>query len=185
MISDILAMTKDHMDKAHDALMHEFATVRTGRATPMVFDRVMVDAYGSAMPLNQLATIKATDAHSLSIEPWDKTMLNVIEKAIQTSDLGLVPNNDGIVIRVAFPTPTEERRIELTKQCRHYAEDCRIAVRNVRRDANQKLDSLKKDGEVSEDDIMRGGKEVQKFTDDAIKRIDDSLKIKESEIMEV
>jgi ribosome recycling factor len=185
MIADILDVTKDHMEKAHAALLTEFATVRTGRATPMIFERVMVDAYGSPMPINQLASIKSLDAHTLVIEPWDKTMLSAIDKAIQMSDLGLVPNNDGIVIRIAFPAPTEERRIELTKQCRGYGEDCRVAVRNVRRDANQKLDAMKKDGEASEDDVMRAEKEVQKFTDEAIKRIDESLKTKEEEIMEV
>jgi len=185
MISDILDVTKDHMDKSHDALLQEFATVRTGRATPMVFDRVMVEAYGSPMPINQLATIKATDAQSLVIEPWDKNMLKAIEKAIQTSELGLVPNNDGMLIRISFPSPTEERRIELTKQCRTYAEECRVAVRNVRRDANHKLDVLKKDGAASEDDVMRAEKEVQKLTDEAVKRIDESLKAKEAEIMEV
>ncbi|MCL2818371.1 MAG: ribosome recycling factor [Actinomycetia bacterium] len=185
MIKDILATTTDHMDKTHEALLGEFSTVRTGRATPMVFDRVMVDAYGSQMPLNQLATIKSTDAHSLVIEPWDKKTLKDIEKAILTSDLGLVPNNDGMLIRITFPSPTEERRIELTKQCRGHAEDSRVAIRNVRRDANSKLETLKKDGDASEDDIMRAEKEVQKYTDDAIARIDESLKAKEAEIMEV
>jgi ribosome recycling factor len=185
MISDILAVTKDHMDKAHDSLMQEFATVRTGRATPAVFDRVMVEAYGSSMPINQVASVKSLDAQTLVIEPWDKTMLGAVERAIQTSDLGLVPNNDGIVIRISFPTPTEERRIELSKQCRGYAEDHRIAVRNIRRDGNQKLEALKKNSEASEDDVIRAEKDVQKLTDDAIKRIDESLKVKEAEIMEV
>jgi len=185
MISDILAVTKDHMNKSHDALLQEFVTVRTGRATPMIFDRVMVDAYGSPMPINQLASIKSTDAQSLVIEPWDKTMLGAIEKAILASDLGLTPNNDGMFIRVSFPSPTEERRIELTKQCRGYAEDCKVAVRNVRRDANNKLEALKKAGDASEDEVIRAEKEVQRLTDDAVKRIDASLKVKEAEIMEV
>ena len=185
MISDILKTAKDHMEKTHEALLGEFATVRTGRATPVVFDKVMVDAYGSAMPINQLATIKSADAHSLIIEPWDKNMLKAIEKAILTSDLGLVPNNDGMHIRIAFPAPTEERRIELTKQCRTHAEECRVATRNIRRDANSRLDTMKKNSEASEDDVMRAEKEIQKLTDDAIVRIDESLKVKEAEIMEV
>ncbi|MCL2491762.1 MAG: ribosome recycling factor [Coriobacteriia bacterium] len=185
MINEILSTTRDHMDKTHDAMLNEFATVRTGRATPMVLDRVMVEAYGSPMPINQLATIKSTDAHSLVIEPWDKKMLKAVEKAILTSDLGLVPNNDGMLIRISFPTPTEERRIELTKLARNHAEDSRVATRNIRRDANHRLDVLKKNGDASEDDVIRAGKEVQKYTDDAIKRIDESLKAKEAEIMEV
>jgi ribosome recycling factor len=151
----------------------------------MVFDRVMVEAYGSPMPINQLATIKAMDAQSLVIEPWDKKMLGQIERAILTSDLGLVPNNDGMHIRISFPSPTEERRIELTKQCRGVAEDCRVATRNVRRDANSKLDAMKKSGDASEDDVVRAQKEVQTLTDDAIARIDESLKANEAEIMEV
>ncbi|MCL2024601.1 MAG: ribosome recycling factor [Coriobacteriia bacterium] len=185
MINDILKVTKDHMHKTHEVLMHEFATVRTGRATGAVFDRVTVDAYGSPMPINQLAGIKSLDAHTLVIEPWDKSMLDVIDKAIQSSELGIMPNNDGIVLRVSFPTPTEERRVELSKQCHHFAEEARIAVRNVRRDANHKLEALKKEGGVGEDDIARAEKEVQTMTDDAIGAIDASLAAKEVEIMEV
>lgn len=185
MINDILAVAKDHMEKANDVLIHEFSTVRTGRATGALFDRVMVDAYGSQMPINQMASIKSPDPHSLMIEPWDKTMLKAIEKAILTSDLGLQPNNDGVLIRIAFPALTEERRRELVKQCKGYTEDCKIAVRNVRRDANQKLEKLKKDHEVSEDDVERAEKDVQKLTDDAIAKIDATLKRKEAEIMEV
>ena len=185
MINDVLNVAKDHMAKTREVLSHEFATVRTGRATGAVFERVMVDAYGSPMPLTQLAGIKSLDAHTLVIDPYDKSMLGAIEKAIQASDLGLTPNNDGVVLRVSFPTPTEERRVELSKQCHHYAEECRVAVRNVRREANHKLETLKKDGGVGEDDIARAEKEVQAMTDAAIAEIDAALAIKEAEIMEV
>jgi len=185
MINEILSTTRDHMDKTHDAMLNEFATVRTGRATPMVLDRVMVEAYGSPMPINQLATIKSTDAHSLVIEPWDKKMLKAVEKAILTSDLGLVPNNDGMLIRISFPTPTEERRIELTKLARNHAEDSRFATRNIRRDANEDLKKLEKSSEASEDDVRRAQEQVQKLTDKYIEQVDKLTHAKEAELMEV
>ena len=183
MINDIIAATKESMDKTHDSLMHEFSNVRTGRASTAVFDRIQVEAYGSMMPLNQTASVKALDAQTIMIEPWDKSVLGAVEKAIQSSDLGINPMTDGSVIRVSFPPLTEERRIELTKLCKTYAEDARVATRNIRRDANQKVDKLSK--EVSEDDIRRAEAEIQKLTDNAIKKIDDSLKAKESEVMAV
>lgn len=185
MISDIIATTSDHMDKTHEALLAEFSNVRTGRASSKLFELVTVDAYGSPMPLNQLANIKNLDAQTIVIEPWDKSLISAIDKAIQKSDLGLTPNNDGSVIRVPFPPLTEERRSELAKLCKGYAEQARVAVRNVRRDANHKLDKLGKEHEVSEDDVRRAETEVQKLTDAAITRIDDALKRKEAEIMEV
>ena len=185
MISEIMANASDHMEKTHEALLNEFASVRTGRASSKLFELVTVDAYGSPMPLNQLSNIKNLDAHTILIEPWDKTLITAIDKAIQKSDLGLSPNNDGSVIRVSFPMLTEERRTELAKLCKGYAEQARVAIRNIRRDANQKLDKLGKDHEVSEDEVRRSETEVQKLTDAAIAKIDDSLKRKEAEIMEV
>jgi len=185
MTTDIIKDAREHMDKTHQALLHEFSGVRTGRASAAIFDKIHVDAYGQAMPLNQVANIKTPEPQTIVIEPWDKSVMSAIEKAILASDLGLNPSNDGVVIRVPFPPLTEERRKELVKLCRTYAEEARVAVRNIRRDANHKLERLGKDGESSEDDVRRAESEVQKITDDHVKGIDDALKRKEAEIMEV
>lgn len=185
MTNDIINEARTHMDKTHAALLHEFTTVRTGRASAGLFDKIHVDAYGSAMPLNQVANVRVPEPQTVLIEPWDKGVINAIEKAILASDLGLNPSNDGTVIRVPFPPLNEERRKELAKLCKGYAEEARVAVRNVRRDANQKLDRLSKEGEASEDDVRRAEAEVQKLTDSHIKEIDEALKRKEAEIMEV
>ena len=185
MTSDIIRDAREHMDKTHAALLHEFATVRTGRASAALFEKVHVDAYGSSMPLNQVANIKVPEPQTVVIEPWDKSVMGAIEKAILGSDLGLNPSNDGSVIRVPFPPLTEERRRDLVKLCKGYAEEARVAVRNIRRDANHKLERLSKDGEASEDDVRRAEAEVQKLTDGHVKEIDEALKRKEAEIMEV
>jgi ribosome recycling factor len=185
MTSEILADARVHMEKSIAALLHEFATVRTGRASAMILDKIQVEAYGSPMPLNQVANIKVPEPQMLVIEPWDKSVMGAIEKAILNSDLGLNPSNDGIVIRIPFPPLTEERRKELVKLCKGYTEDARVAVRNIRRDANHKLDKSGKDGEISEDDVRRAETEVQKLTDAHVKEIDEALKRKEIEIMEV
>lgn len=185
MTSAILKDTREHMDKTLQALLHEFGTVRTGRASAAIFEKIHVDAYGSPMPLNQVAGIKSPEPQLIVIEPWDKTLMGAIEKAILSSDLGLNPSNDGILIRVPFPPLTEERRRDLVKLCKGYSEEGRVAVRNIRRDANHKLDKLGKDGEASEDDVRRAEAEVQKLTDAHIKDIDEALKRKEAEIMEV
>lgn len=181
----ILKEATEHMDKTHAALLHEFATVRTGRASAAIFDKILVDVYGSSMPLNQVAGIKTPEPQLLVIEPWDKSALHAIEKAIQGSDLGLNPSNDGVVIRVPFPALNEERRRELVKLCKGYAEEARVAVRNIRRDANHRIERLSKDSEISEDDARRAETEIQKLTDAHIKDIDEALKRKEAEIMEV
>ncbi|MBK5211888.1 MAG: ribosome recycling factor [Coriobacteriia bacterium] len=183
MINEVIDSTKDQMESIRKSLQLEFSNVRTGRASVAVFDRVMVDAYGAQMPLNQTAGIRVLDSQTIAIEPWDKGLLAAIEKAIQGSDLGINPNNDGQVIRVTFPSLTGERRRELTKLCKTYAEEGRVHARNVRRDANQKIEKMSKD--ISEDDIRRGEAEIQKITDTAIKLIDDNLKSKEAEVMEV
>lgn len=185
MTNDIIRDAREHMDKTHTALLHEFGNVRTGRASAGIFEKVHVDAYGSSMPLNQVANIKVPEPQTVLIEPWDKSVMGAIEKAILASDLGLNPSNDGVVIRVPFPALNEERRRDLVKLCKNYAEEARVAVRNIRRDANQKLERLSKDGEVSEDDVRRAETEVQKITDGHIKEIDEALKRKEAEIMEV
>ncbi len=187
MTKQILKDASEHMDKTFQALLHEFSSVRTGRASVALFEKVLVDAYGSAMPLNQVSSVKIPDPQSVVIEPWDKSIIGAIEKAILASDLGLNPSNDGQVIRVPFPPLTEERRRDLVKLCKQYAEEARVAIRNIRRDANHKLERLAKDSEseVSEDDVRRAEAEVQKTTDVHIKEIDEALKRKEAEIMEV
>jgi ribosome recycling factor len=185
MIKDVLRDASEHMDKTISALGHEFSSVRTGRASAQVFDKITVDYYGVPTPLSQVAAIKSPEPQMLVIEPWDKSVMSAIEKAIQSSDLGLNPSNDGQIIRVPFPPLTEERRKELVKLCKGYAEEARVAIRNIRRDANDKLKRLEKDGEISQDDQHRAEADVQKTTDAHIVRIDEALKRKEDEIMEV
>ena len=151
----------------------------------MVLDRIRVDYYGVPTPINQMAGIKTPDAHLLVIEPWDKSTLRSIEKAIMESDLGVMPSNDGMCIRLPFPPLDEERRRELAKQCKGYAEEARVAIRNARRDANTALGKAEKAGELTEDDQRRGENEVQKLTDKYIAKVDEAYKKKEAEVMEV
>lgn len=184
-IDSALDQAKQKMAKAMDALHGAFGSVRTGRANAKVLDRVVVDYYGSPTPVNQLAGIKSPDAHMLVIEPWDKSALKAIEKAIQESDLGVTPSNDGAVIRLPFPALTEERRRELVKQCKGYAEEARVAIRNARRDANNALTRAQKDDELTEDDVHSGEAAVQKLTDQFIADVDAALKKKEAEVMEI
>ena len=181
-IDDIKAQAEERMGKALSALHDNFSSVRTGRANAMALDRIKVDYYGVPTPVNQMAGVKTPDAHMLVIEPWDKTTLKAIEKAILESDLGVTPSNDGTVIRLPFPKPTGERRKELAKECRTLAEEARVAVRNVRREANGKLE---RDEELSEDDVRREQTKVQKLTDGFIKKIDEATKAKEAEVMEI
>jgi ribosome recycling factor len=185
MSTEIITDAEVAMRKRIENLEGDFNTVRTGRANANVLDRIMVDYYGAPTPISQLAGIKSPEANLLVIEPWDKSVLSGIEKAIHSSDLGVTPSNDGTVIRLPFPLPTEERRRELVKQCHKYTEETRVTVRNVRRDANSRLDRMKKDGEISEDDLHRGESEIQKLTDRFIKEIDDRLAAKEAEVMEI
>lgn len=175
----------DHMKKAVSALSHEFAGVRTGRASGAILEKITVEYYGVATPLLQIATVSAPEPQLLVISPYDRTAMNAIEKAILASDLGLNPSNDGQVIRLPFPPLTEERRKDLAKLCRHYAEESRVAVRNIRRDINDTLKRQEKEGEISQDDLRRLETDVQKATDAHIKDIDELLRRKEQEIMEV
>lgn len=175
----------ERMDKAVAALGHEFAGVRTGRASGAILERVMVDYYGTPTPLLQIAGVSAPEPQMLVITPYDRSAMGAIEKAIRASDLGLNPSNDGTVIRVPFPPLTEERRKELVKLCRHYAEEARVAVRNIRRDVNDYFKRQEKDHEISEDELRRLEAEVQKVTDAHIAQIDELLKRKEAEILEV
>jgi ribosome recycling factor len=174
-----------HMDKSVEAIRNEFATVRTGKAAPALLDLIKVDAYGSQMPLNQMATISAPEPRMLVVQPYDPSQLGSIEKAIMASDLGLVPNNDGKIIRLPIPPLTEERRKELVRLTHKIAEEGRIAIRNIRHDANKRIHQAQKDGDVSEDEMHRQLKEVQDLTDKHIATIDQVLERKEQEVMEV
>jgi ribosome recycling factor len=173
------------MEKAVSALSHEFSTVRTGRASGALLEKLQVEYYGTSTPLLQLAGVKSPEAHLLVIEPYDRSIVGAIEKAILASDLGLNPSNDGTVIRVPFPPLNEERRRELVKLCHTYAEQARVAVRNARREANDTFKKAERDSEVSQDEARRGEAEVQKLTDRFVAEIDELLKKKEAEIMEV
>lgn len=185
MTKEIVQEASDRMDKSIAALSHEFTTVRTGRASGQLLEKIQVEYYGAPTPLLQLAGVSTPEPQLLVISPYDKTALHAIEKAIQASDLGLTPSNDGNVIRLPFPPLTEERRKELVKLCRQYAEEARVAVRNIRREANDKLKHREKDHEISQDEMHRAEDEIQKITDAHIAKIDEVLKHKEAEIMEV
>ena len=173
------------MMKTIDVVKSNFASVRAGRANAGVLDRIMVEYYGTPTPLNQVAAISAPDPRTLVVQPWDATLLKAIEKAIQTSDLGINPQNDGRLIRLAFPQLTEERRKDLTKQVKKYAEDGKVAVRNIRRDAMDEIKALKKKSEITEDDQKNLEKELQDLTDKRCKEIDELCAKKEQELMAV
>ena len=171
------------MDKALDHLDDEFGAVRAGRANPRVLDRISVEYYGSETPLNGVATISSPDARTLVIQPWDTKLLTDICKAIQMSDLGLNPQNDGRVVRLVFPQLTEERRKELAKQVKKYAEDAKVAMRNIRRDGMDYVKKLKKNSEITEDDQKKAEKDLQDILDKNIKRVDEATAAKEKELM--
>ncbi|HEY6146015.1 MAG TPA: ribosome recycling factor [Solirubrobacterales bacterium] len=185
LIDELLVDAKGRMAKSVDSTRGELATVRTGRASPHLLDRIMVDYYGNPTALKQLANVSASDARLLTVTPFDKSALGAIEKSIQESDVGLTPSNDGNVIRLQIPEMTEERRREMVKVVHGVAEDGRIAIRNVRRDIMSDLRELKKEGEAGEDDERRGEDALQKQTDEATAEIDALLKGKEEEILEV
>jgi ribosome recycling factor len=184
-IEDFLADCEVRMHKSIDATRTEFNTVRTGRASTALLDRITIDYYGTPTPLSNMATISVPEPRLLSIQPYDQSQIKAIEKAIQESDLGLTPSNDGKIIRLPIPSLTEERRKELVKVVRRYAEDGKVAVRNIRRDVMKHLEELVRNGEVGDDEERRAETQVQKLTDDNVKAIDDLLKHKEAEIMEV
>ena len=181
-MSEYTDMAEERMEKTLDSLKANFARVRTGRANPKILEPIRVDYYGVSTPITQLAGIKVPEASLLVIEPWDKSTLRAIERAIMDSDLGIMPSNDGVCIRLPFPKPTEERRRELAKECSQMAEDARVAVRNVRRDINGKIE---RDEEMTEDDESREKKAIQKITDSYIVKIDEALKAKTAEVMEI
>lgn len=173
------------MDKTLEVLQSQFASVRAGRANAAVLDRISVEYYGVDTPINQVGSITSPDPRTLVIEPWDKSLLKLIQKAIQVSDLGINPQNDGKIIRLVFPQLTEERRKELTKQIKKYGEDSKVAVRNIRRDAMDAIKTMKKKSEITEDDQKSAEKDLQKVTDDYIKKVDDACAKKEKELMEL
>ncbi|HKH65660.1 MAG TPA: ribosome recycling factor [Solirubrobacterales bacterium] len=185
LIDELLVDAKDRMAKSVESSRGELATVRTGRASPHLLDRIMVDYYGTPTALKQLANVAASDARLLTVTPFDKSALGAIEKSIQESDVGLTPSNDGNVIRLQIPEMTEERRREMVKVVHGVAEEGRVAIRNVRRDIMSDLRELKKEGEAGEDDERRAETSLQKQTDEAIAEIDSLLKGKEEEILEV
>ncbi len=184
-MQEVIKDAKERMQKSLSTLKDELNSMRTGRASASLFDKITVSYYGQEMPLNQTATISVPEARLVVIQPWDKSLLNEIEKAIQKSELSLNPNNDGKVIRINFPPLTEERRKELVKVAKNTAEQSKVAVRNIRRDANDELKKQMKNGDISEDEEKRGIDEIQKLTDNSIKEIDSLLESKEKEILEV
>jgi len=184
-VETVFNTAKEKMTKTLSVLKSDFNAIRAGRANAAVLDKIYVDYYGSPMPINQLATITVAEARVLTIQPWDSSVLSLIEKAIQSSDLGINPQNDGRIIRLVFPQPTEERRKQLVKDVSKMGEDAKIAIRQVRRDAIEKLKSMKKNSEITEDDLKYGESEVQKITDEFVKKVDDAVAAKEKEIMEI
>ena len=173
------------MEKTLAHLAEEFDAVRAGRANPKVLDRITVEYYGQVTPLNGVATISSPDARTLVVQPWDTQLLKEIQKAIQTSDLGITPQNDGRVIRLIFPQLTEERRKDLTKQVKKYAEEAKVAMRNIRRDGMDYVKKLKKDSAITEDEQKKAEKDLQDMLDKFIKKVDDALAVKEKELMAI
>jgi len=184
-IPEITEDAEHRMAKAVEAAQHDFATLRTGRANPVILEGIQVDYYGAKLPINQLAGISSPEPRLLVVTPWDKGAISAIEKAIMSSDVGLTPRSDGNVVRLQVPYLTEERRKELTKVLHKKAEDHRVAVRNIRRDANERLKELEKKHEISEDEERRAQEQVQKLTDRYIEKVDDLAQAKEIELMEV
>lgn len=185
MINDVIADAKTRMQKAIEAVRHEFASLRTGRASPTLLEQIRVDYYGVATPITQVATVTVPEPRLLVIAPWDKKMVKDIEKAILKSELGLVPSSDGTHVRVPIPSLTQERRKELAKVAHKHAEEGRVAIRNVRREAKEMIEDLDEEGDVSEDESKRGIDELQKLTDKFIAEVDALLAAKEKEILEV
>ena len=185
MVDDIMLQAEERMERALASLGEAFGSVRTGRASALLLDRIKVDYYGVPTPVNQMAAVSVPDARTILIAPWDKSTLKPIEKAIQASDIGINPTNDGSVIRIVFPPLTEERRKEICKQIKKQGEEAKVAIRAIRRDANEKFKALKKSSEISEDDQKDLEEATQKMTDKFCKRIDETAAKKEKEILEI
>lgn len=184
-MEQVFKTAEEKMNKTVNALLGEYASIRAGRANPNVLDKVTVEYYGVPTPVNQVAAVSVPEARTLLIQPWDKSTLKLIEKAILTSDIGLNPQNDGSVLRLIFPPLTEERRRELVKGVYKYSEESKIAVRSIRRDAIEKLKDMKKKSEITEDDLKNAEKKMQDLTDKFCKEIDGTAAVKEKEIMEI
>ncbi|MCF8086477.1 MAG: ribosome recycling factor [Desulfotignum sp.] len=185
MIDEVVEETRDRMGKTQKAFVKEMAKVRTGRASQSMLDSVKVDYYGTQTPLPQMATVSIPESRLITVKPWDISVINSVEKAILKANLGLTPSNDGKLIRISIPPLTEERRKEIAKNVSKICEDYKVAVRNIRRDSNDMLKELQKDGEISEDDSFKGQKQVQELTDDYIQQLDDIFAEKEKEILEI
>jgi ribosome recycling factor len=184
-MDQVISHAEEKMKKAVHALEEEFNTLRTGRASPALFDKVRVEYYGNPTPINQVATISVPESRLVVIQPWDKAIIGDIEKAIQMSELSVNPSNDGKVIRISIPPLTEERRKEYVKIAKGMAEKSRVSIRNVRRDANEDLKKQQKDGTISEDDLKHGEDQVQKLTDSYVEQVNTELEEKEAEILEI
>jgi len=184
-IDDTLLDAEEKMEKAVSVAKDDFGGIRTGRATPQMFNKIVVDYYGAMTPINQLSSLTVPEPRMAVISPYDKSSLGVIERAIRDSDLGVNPSNDGSIIRIVFPQLTEERRKEFIKVARHKAEDARISIRNIRRHAKDELDRMAKDGETGEDDVTRAEKELEKVTHKHVASVDELVKHKETELLEV
>lgn len=185
MLKGLINESEDKMKKTIEILRKDLATMRAGRANPSILDKLMVDYYGAATPVNQLANISAPEPRMLTIQPWDKSIIPLIEKAIMKSDLGLNPSSDGAIIRIAIPQLTQERRLELVKTIKKKAEEARVSIRNIRRDSNDKLKAMEKGKEITEDENKKGMDDTQKLTDKYIKEVDQVFEAKEKEIMEI
>ena len=185
MIKDIEKSMQEKMEKTLNVLKHELSTLKAGRANPSLLDRISAEYYGTVTPLNQLANIASPEPRILTVMPWDAKSIPIIEKAILKSDLGINPSNDGKMIRLIIPQLTEERRKELVKVVKRLGEDCKVAVRNIRREANEHIKKLKKDGKITEDELKKAEVDIQKTTDKFIKESDKAMEIKEKEILEV
>lgn len=180
-----LKLYEDKMNKSLDALQNEYGTIRAGRANPHVLDKIKVDYYGTPTPLQQVGNITVPEARMIQIQPWEKSLLKVIEKAILTSDLGINPTNDGSTIRLVFPELTEERRKELAKDVKKKGEASKVAMRNIRRDANETFKKMEKAGEISEDELSEAEEKIQKMTDKMVEKVDKAIEVKTKEIMTV
>ena len=184
-MKETLKIAEEKMGKSVKALEKEFSSIRAGRATPSILDKVQVDYYGVPTPIEQMAAVSVVEARSLVIQPWDVSTVKAIEKAIQSSDIGINPISDGRTIRLNFPPLTEERRKEIVKDVRRMAEDGKVAIRSIRRDAIEKFKAMKKNSEITEDDVKKGESDVQKLTDQYVKKIDDLTAAKEKETLEI
>ena len=184
-MNTVINKAQEKMDKSLNVLIADYGTIRAGRANPGVLDKVMVDYYGSPTPINQVATVSVSEARVLVVQPWDKTLLTPIQKAIQASDVGINPQNDGSVLRLMFPQMTEEDRKRIVKDVKKMGEDTKVAVRSIRRDAMDKIKNMKKNNEITEDDVKTAEEKIQKVTNKMVKKIDETVAAKEKEVLSI